>query len=356
MRQVKASSPKGRFCWLCEAEVVEGLAEFGQRELRDLFGQQVAFNAAPSKRPDSFRFTFSGDLRRLVSLRCIEAVYLIRQYAVPRPRGLLGDANWRAFIEQIEIVTGLWPGQFHSFYLAAAGSNSRVMNRIRQQIAATTQLDPGDERGDLLIRIVLAPDADGWETRIRLTPRPLSARSWRICNYEGALNATAARAMALLTKVPSGGTWLNLACGSGTIAIEAAEAMNAASLLALDRAERPLRCALQNYAAADPPLKISFIQGDASALPLPAQSVDGLCADLPFGQRIGNPETNRVLYPSVLVEAGRVARSGARFALLTHQIRLIETLLNEQSLWRIERTIRLNLRGLHPRLYILVRG
>jgi len=355
MRQAKASLSKGRSRWLCEAEVVEGLAEFGQRELRDRFGQQVVFNAAPSERTDSFRFMFDGDLRKLIGLRCIEAVYLIRQYAVPRPKGLLGDANWRAFIEQIEIVRGLWPGQFHSFYLAAAGSGSSVMGRIREQIAAATQLTPGDERGDLLIRIVLAPGAAGWETRIRLTVRPLSARSWRICNYEGALNATAARAMALLTKVPDGGTWLNIACGSGTIAIEAAEVMDTASLLALDCAERPLHCALQNYAAAEPRLKIAFVQGDAGALPLPAHSVDGLCADLPFGQRIGSPEANRILYPSVLMEAGRVARRGARFALLTHQIRLIEMLLNEQSSWRVERTIRLNLRGLHPRLYILVR-
>lgn len=355
MRQVNASPMKARSRWFCEAEVVEGLAEFGKQELRELFGQQVIFNRTTSEMLDSFRFVFDGDLRKLVGLRCIEAVYLIRQYAIPRPKGLLGDANWRVFREQIETVMGLWPGQFHSFYLAAAGSGSRVMGRIREQIAVMTQLNPVDERGDLLIRIVPALKANGWETRIRLTPRPLSARSWRICNYEGALNATAARAMALMTKVPDGRTWLNLACGSGTIAIEAAEVMGNASLLALDRAERPLHCALQNYAAAEPPLKISFIRGDASALPLPTHSVDGLCADLPFGQRVGSPEENRMLYPLVLMEAGRVARRGARFALLTHQIRLIEMLLNEQSLWRVERIVRLNLRGLHPRLYILVR-
>ena len=62
---------------------------------------------------------------------------------------------------------------------------------------------------------------DGWEVLIRLTPRPLSAREWRVCNMEGALNATIAAAMIEMTD-PSARRprVFNLMCGSGTLLIE----------------------------------------------------------------------------------------------------------------------------------------
>ena len=33
---------------------------------------------------------------------------------------------------------------------------------------------------------------EGWEVLVRLTPRPLTARPWRVCNWPGALNAVVA--------------------------------------------------------------------------------------------------------------------------------------------------------------------
>jgi 23S rRNA G2445 N2-methylase RlmL len=92
-----------------------------------------------------------------------------------------------------------------------------------------------------------------------------------------------------------------------------------------------------------------------TSLPIAAASASHIAADLPFGQRMGSHEVNLALYPRVLKEAGRVARVGARFVLITHEVHLMDRLLRDTALWSTESVISVNLRGLHPRIYVLRR-
>ncbi len=345
---VKAMKRSASPVYLCEAEVTPGLEFVTEAELRDFGAREI------ETRLGEIDFRFSGDLRTLLRLKTVQSVSLVQPFAVPRPRALLGNTQLPLILSQIQAVRRL-SEDYHSFYIAAAGSESAVMQRIRSAIAEQTGLTPGADKGDLWIRIRPSRGGQGWETVVRLSPRPLVTRAWRVCNLEGALNAATAQAMIRLTHPQPTDVFVNLGCGSGTLLIERLEYGRCRLAVGVDHQAATLRCAQAN-------LEASRVKGarllwaDMTVLPMHTASVDALCADLPFGQLSGSHQENQRLYPVMLAEAGRIARPGARFALITHEIRLMDSLLLQHPLWSVEQSLSVNLRGLHPHIYVLVRS
>lgn len=339
----------------CEAVVVAGLEDFAGAELRRL-GNRVRLRYPPGQpEPGAIRFDYTGDLRALLRLQTVNAVFLSREFAVPRPRGLLGDEHFRALLQQINLARSLVSGDvYQTLAIAAAGADSAVMTRLKDELARQTGLRAAAD-GDLLIRLRRAVESSAaWEALVRLSPRPLATRPWRVCNLEGALNAAVAHAMALLTRPAPGDTFLNLACGSGTLLVERLAWGPARRAIGCDTSPAALTCARANLAAAGAGAEL--FDWDARALPLPERSVDALCADLPFGNLVGSHAENLALYPPLLAEAARVARPGARFVLITHEVRLMESLLDQPSGWTVGEVRRIALGGLHPRIFVLQRG
>lgn len=334
----------------CTAEVTEGLEFVTAAELREL----GAAGIEPGH--GEVDFQFSGDPAHLLSLKTVQSVSLAQAYPVPRPRALLSNEYVPLLLRQIKTARGLAPpGAYRSFTIAAAGSESSVMQRIRERIASETGLASGGERGDLWIRI--RPGRAGeWQTLVRLSPRPLVTRAWRVCNLEGALNAATAHAMIRLTQPQPDDIFVNLGSGSGTLLIERLAHSSCKFALGIDRDAAALRCTRANVDASGRADSIHLAFGDMQSLPLPSGSVSALCADLPFGQLSGTHQANARLYPNMLEEAARVARPDARFVLVTHEIRLMESTLRSTHDWTPEREIRINLRGLHPRIYVLRRS
>jgi tRNA (guanine6-N2)-methyltransferase len=184
----------------------------------------------------------------------------------------------------------------------------------------------------------------------------LATRAWRVCNFEGALNAAVAQAMVQLTQPKRDDLFLNMACGSGTLLIERWSAGPARQIIGCDIDPLALTCARQNVAASSARERITLRLADARALPLADHCITALAADLPFGHLVGSHGENVRTYPLILQEAARVARRGARFAVITHEVRLMEQLLGAvDSRWDMESALRVELGGLFPRIYILVR-
>jgi tRNA (guanine6-N2)-methyltransferase len=336
--------------YLCEVEVTEGLEAVTIGELRERFGRTV--EVLPAPRAGEIQFNYSGHLGVLRSLQTAYAVYMIYTYDVPRPRGLLGDAHFRRLLEQIELVRNLSPNTYRSFSIAAAGSESTVMSRIKADIAARTGLQLAEDKGDLLIRI--RPRQGMWETLVRLSARPLVTRAWRSCNWEGALNAATAHAMIRLLDSKPDDVFLNLGCGSGTFLIERLNYGSARRVIGMDSSDHALQCAKTNIGGAGE-ADIQLVRGDMRALPFPEASIDQVMADLPFGQLTGSHAVNVELYPHVLREAARITRPDGQFVFITHEMRLMDRLLQNAPAWKVEQSIQINLRGLHPRVYVLRR-
>jgi tRNA (guanine6-N2)-methyltransferase len=311
---------------------------------------------APGEAPGLIGVSYSGELRPLLGLRAVTSVYTVRAFAVPRPKALLGDEQFRAVAAACTAALRLHPaGSFRTLFLSAAGADTAVLGRLKQELAAHLGLAVGAEDGDLLLRLRRDAAGAGWELLVRLSPRPLATRPWRVCNLEGALNGPVAHAMAALTEPTEADRYLNIGCGSGTLLVERLLLGPARRAIGCDTSATALACAAANLEAAGLGGRAELHSWDARALPLGDAAVDVVTADLPFGHLVGSHAENLALYPALLAEAARVARPGARAALLSHEVRLMERLLAEAPAWEVTSVTRVDVGGLYPRIFLLRR-
>lgn len=328
--------------------MLPGLEPFAAAELGALPGVEAV-------RPQRGAVGFGcvGDASRLAGLRTVVAVYRLLHFAVPRPKALLGHEHLTRLTGALgDVQRG---GNFGGFRLSAAGGESAVFSRLSELLTTHTGLERDDE-GELLVRVRRAEN--GWEVLLRLTPRPLSARAWRVCNLAGGLNATVAAAMLELAAPEPHARLFNPMCGSGTLLIEAGERLRrggrppaAGQLRGCDLNPAALSCSAQNAAAAG--FDLDLFRGDAAHTGLEAGSADVIVADPPWGDAVGSHRANATLYPALLAEAARLAAPGARLVLLSHELRLLERVLGAQRAWRVAERLQVFHGGHHPHIYLL---
>jgi tRNA (guanine6-N2)-methyltransferase len=336
--------------YCCEIEVAEGLELITRDELYKCVDERPIHRFAKNK--GALQLDYSGDLAHLGKLQTAIAAYLVLHYDVPRPRALLGHEHFQRLMQTIDLVFDLHErSAFETFHISAAGSNSSIMSRLKHEIATYAGLTVDDDGGDLLLRMRRAKS--GWEVLVRLSPRPLVTRDWRVCNMEGALNAAVASAMVSLTSPKATDIVLNLGCGSGTLMIERLAHSKAQQVIGCDNDSTALDCARRNLDAAGYRSSADLIYGDIRWLQFDDNFANVLLADLPFGQLVGSHEENIELYPLALAEAARVAQLGATFVVITHEVRLMEQTLEASPHWQVGKIIMTSLRGLHPRIYLL---
>lgn len=337
-------------------EVLQGLKPFAQKELLTRFGKRITL--FPQDDPEMIFLEYSGDLREMLHLRSVVAVYLLCYFPIPRPRALLGQQHYQALLQSIDTVRKLYPPQMLSgFRISASGENSAIFTMLREKISADIRLPYDPENGDLLLRVLPSRlYGQGWEVLTRLSPRPLSTRPWRVYNMQGALNATIATAMLELTQPRPQDRFLNMMCGSATLLIERLSSAPAALTVGCDINTDVLTGARENIKASKLTRPMLLLAADATRLPFLEESFDVICADLPWGHLVGSHEQNSVLYPGVFAEAARLARPGSRLALLTHEIQLFEQVLQDFSnVWALQEVVKVFQGGLHPRIYLFQR-
>lgn len=330
-----------------EAEVLPGLEPFAAEELRATFGRAGRILKSGNGR---IPFELDGTIDTVAAnaLRTVNAIYRVLTFATPRPKGLLGHQAFTTMSSAAKAITeGNQP--YRTLSLDAAGADSAVMQRIKNEFAAALRLTPAEDKGDLHIRIRPTPDKSGWQVLLRLTPRPLVTRAWRQHNFQGALNAAVASVMASLTTPKPSDRIINVMCGTGTLLVERAALGPYAQMVGLDNDPVVLNMARDHLKLSETD-RATLVCADSRELPYPAGTFDVLLADLPFGQLVGSHRENVMLYPAVLAEAGRAATRSARFALITHEKRLIGEVMRAQSIWSVVRTVSINLNGLHPEI------
>jgi len=338
-----------------EAEIINGLAPFAGAELETALGR--AFHPLQGGSAEAIPFTYGGNWDPLFKLTTINAIYLGLRFPIPRPKALLGHQTFHELLDQIAAIQQAHPpDSFHTFYLSAAGSESSVFRRFRTNLTDATGLADDEDEGDLLIRVRPSPGKpSGWEVLLRLTPRPLSARSWRVADMPGALNGPTAAAMVQLSHPSPEQRVLNLMCGSGTLLVERLLAGPAALAAGSDHSMDTLALAMTNLAAANVHASL-LCQDDRAAAFLDA-AFDVLLADLPWGQLLGEQEDIEGLLPALLQEAARLARPQARFVLVTHTVQLMYSLLDQQRhLWHTEQVVKLARGNIHPAIFCLRRS
>jgi len=336
-----------------EAEIIIGIEDIAITELKTVKG--VKHQSIKLIREGFVRFEFSKNPENLLKLKSIIAIYAIHHFDISRPKALLGHQNFTRIIQLLSDLLRTWSENEITLGLGAAGSDSSVMQRIKQELSQTLNLPlADDDKGNLYLRLLPAYKQQGWEVLIRLTSRPLATRKWRIENIPGALNATVAYAMTQLANISYGETVLNLCSGTATILIEHALQHKGATLFAIDNNTNMLQAASQNINASNTENYILQIRCDAQLTPFSDNSIECIYADLPFGHHIGSHDENEWLYPAILEESARIATQGTPFIVLTHEIQLMEQTL-VSSRWKIKDQKKINLSGLHPQIFVLER-
>ena len=331
-----------------EIELIDGLDRFVADELAAKLGR-LDYRIEEQTRAGRMSLRYSGPVKPLLSLRSAVAVHLVEHFAVSRPRALLGHEHFSRLLKAIRKVLGLHSGEtFKTFRVSAAGSDSVTFRRLRMELGAALGLEDRADEGQLHLSIRRPATGNGWEVLVRLTPAPLSARSWRVCNRPDAVNATIAHSMALLAGPRDKERFLNLCCGSGTLLIERMRLGPAACAIGVDVEPAALDCARRNIEAAGLQREVKLIQGDSRRVPMPAGSFDTITADLPFGMLRGASRELDTLYGEVLREAARLLVLGGAFVVITARGRLLEDALGQAAgEWKreAELPLRVSFRG-----------
>ncbi len=332
-----------------EVDVLEGLEQTAKNELSKL--GSVVVNKVKN---GTLNFTFKGKMKELKQLRTVITVYAQLYFAIPRPKAFLGDENQRKLLSFLEFIIS--QDNFTSFRFSAAGHDSTIFKRLSEVITKQTGLPFVEKEGDLLLR-VRPNKAKGWEVLARLTPRPLSARPWRVCNIAGGLNATLAVAMLELAEPKLNDYIFNPMCGSGTLLIETCQnpTYKYGNVSGCDKSSSALNCAQQNILAGGLQNKINLFLGDATKLSISSLSIDVIVCDLPWGDAVGTNKANAKLYPAFLKEMTRIAKEGTRMVLLSHDIKLTERLIASFSSWTLKSKHRVFHGGHYPRMYLLIK-
>lgn len=301
------------------------------------------------REPDRAILEWPAPIERLVDLRLAVAASVVVPLAVPRPKALLGDQHLRRVNAALADAVTVSGPVFTGLRLGMAGSGSAVAGRITAALAEAAGVPP-DPDGDLFVRVRPSRLLDGgWDVVVRLTPRPLATRPWRLEHVRGALHGCIAAAMVDLVRptAPSG-PLVNLCSGTGSLLAEAAVVRWSAVGVDNDPAA--------GAAAAVNAPRAAVVTADATRAPFPSASFAAAVADPPWGTAVGSHEENAALYPLLLDEAARLVVPGGRVALLSHEVRLTGQVLAERRAdWEPveERTV--FQKGHHPRLHVLRR-
>lgn len=329
-------------------EVLEGVAPFALAEVSERLPHRPVAARGPTELAVEAE---DQDLTVLLGLRTVVAAYRSLVFDVPRPRSLGSPEHVQVVAAAVaEVQRRVRPQRFGGLRVSAAGRDSADIRGWLERVAVATGLNVDALDGDLLLRLRRARHDAGWEVLVRLTPRPLAARPWRVVDRPGALNATIAAALVCTTSPADGDVFIDLTCGSGTIVLERLAAGAARRLVGIDIDPAALDAARANQRAAALRGRIEWVLADATEVVIPPLAPTRLVANLPWGALVGSHDGNERLYPAILEAAARLGAGNATFSVLTHDLRRFDRALARSGAWEVEREWRFFQKGHRPRL------
>ncbi|XP_012941090.1 THUMP domain-containing protein 3 [Aplysia californica] len=178
------------------------------------------------------------------------------------------------------------------------------------------------------------------------------------------LRATICYNMLRLCRIKNGDFICDPMCGTSAIPIESAVNWVNCYHFGGDFHEKAIERTITNISAIQEKLqaedkgtlKIDAVQWNIQHFPLRDKCVDVFVSDLPFGHRMGSRTVNRTLYPCLLSEMARTARSGARACLLTEdKTSLIKAIQATGRYWQRRLILSINIGGLSGFVFLLTR-
>jgi len=352
----RGPAPRGSAPSPVEFLFLPGLAPVVAEELRSTLPQLGKLYEVDG-RSDSLAADYAGDWKRLLSLKTIVAPFLVLSFPVPRPRSLTSSEYFPRILEAVELVSRINREPIDTFRIDAAGSDSGTFRQLAGQLEDSTGLAEVTEGGHVLLRFRRSTRVEGWDVLVRLSVRPLTSRDWRVHNLPGAANASIAAAMSLMTSPRPGDRVLNLMCGSGTLLIERLLMAPAKVAVGVDLNQESLNYCAENLEAAGLQGRVTLLHEDiADNEWLQWGPFDVIIADPPWGALMGDHGSNEALHMRLLDRAYAAAAPDSCFAVLTHEIRIMERCLRRVAeRWSESDVLRVFQKGHNPRIYLLAK-
>ena len=144
---------------------------------------------------------------------------------------------------------------------------------------------------------------------------------------------------------------LDPCCGSGTMLVERAKYDTVSTLFGIDISEQAIRIAEGNLEAAG--LEAKLIVKNCTMFTA-KDKFDEVISNLPFGNRVGDHETNLELYDALFAKLPQWLRAGGIAVFYTMEVRLVKQMLRKYaSKLMLKAQIRTEAGGLDPGIFII---
>jgi tRNA G10 N-methylase Trm11 len=298
-------------------EFLKGLEDFVESELKEKTKEFSIYHKS-----EGIIYLNTSDDKALKELKSVNNAYECVIDRNLNPKQLAGNLN------KIESVLEKFKGDsdFTSFNIDISGHQTNESLRIREYISSFLNISESNTP-DLQINYGKKPFI-GWDISFRLSPRPLSKRTWKIGNIEGGLNPTIAYCMNTLTKPNERQRYLNIFAGSGTLLIERL-AWGYRELIGFDNNGANISSAYQNIRAAnckDIKIENHDIYGSPDF-----GLFDVIIGDIPFGAQIGSESNLKSLYSHILNYCSNSIARGGVVVLFTSQRELLESMVEKSK-------------------------
>lgn len=182
----------------------------------------------------------------------------------------------------------------------------------------------------------------------------LFKREWRKAFVPAGINPSLAYIICRIAKLQKTDTILDPFCGGATIPITTYVNFRVAGIYASDISGKAIKISQLNFEAAKIPTnKFKLMRKDVAKLALKPKSITKVITNLPFGIRVGNHESNRVLYLNFSKMLFEVLSDDGVAYILTQEKKLIYETMEKQFL--IKEVLVVDQGGLNPSLYRLIK-
>jgi len=328
--------------------VVPGLEEIAIQEMK---GRFPALEVTKQTRGKVF-FYYADTFRDLLVLKCIENLYLyLDSFHTGPHKADLQELPKK--IKNLRINTKMLygnKGNVPRIIVSASRSGKHTFSRFdvaRVTLKALLEYFPFQEgtveQHDIAFRMDV--EGDTASMYIKLTPASFRFRSRNKEFLSGALKASVAHAMVLISEPDDTDVFLDPFCGTGTIPYERSF-YDAFAILASDSSQERLQVARRNL-----PDYIGINCWDACHTELSDHSVTKIVTNLPWGKQI-RVEDIDCLYLHFLKEAKRILDPKGKIVLLTDQEESLDK-GSRMNHFKMKKISTLSLHGMHPSIFLL---
>jgi tRNA (guanine6-N2)-methyltransferase len=368
------------------ARVTAGLEQVAWREIALLPAARL--RGFGHRRID---FAYASNATALLQLRSIDDVYLRVGHldGLDHTRASLSVLSGKLaqldFVAAADAIASLRPLPIPQRYrVTASYLGRRNYNRYDIEGAVADGLDrlvpwrfvpnsaDAPDAFDLDVRVLLEDD---WAlVGIRLGHEPLHRRPYKVATQPGSLKPPVAFCLCMLAELRPADILLDLACGVGTIVIEAATLLPQGLAIGGDVDATAVAGAARNMDAAGLPyariaadtlwqqvqarpadLRALLYHGDARALKGPADGVQAIVSNLPWGQQVNASADIAPLYRQIVRRIDYLLAATGRTVLLTTHTQVLEQALAQHPQLVAQPGLTLSLFGAHPTAYLLHR-